>query len=175
MSFFTHLNIRAFVGRHSRLRLMPQQWNDLIAELGRRAGGVRESGAFLLADSQSGAQATTVKRFVYFDDIEPTSLIGTISMSSSAFSTLWDICNAEKMRVIADVHTHPETLVRQSDTDRKNPMIASAGHVAVIVPYLAGRAISPHECGVHLYRGAHRWDSGYGRDAARLLYIGRWA
>lgn len=173
MSFFTRLHIRAFVGRHSRVRLTPRRWESLVAELGRRARGVRESGAFLLASTTG--QATTVTRIVYFDDVDPSCLTGGISMKSSAFTALWEICSAEKLRVIADIHTHPGDFVDQSDIDRANPMVATVGHVAVILPDLAGRVVAASECGVHTYRGAHEWDSSFGRPAAELLYVGRWA
>lgn len=173
MSFFTRLSTSVCFGRRSRVRLTARQWNDLIAELGRRAGGVREAGAFLLTAGEE--RAAKVRRFVYFDDVDPTCLTGGISMRSSAFGALWDICAAERMRVVADVHTHPGVFVDQSDIDRANPMIATAGHIAVIVPDLARRAIAPSECGVHIYRGAHTWDSMFGSDAARLLYVGRLA
>lgn len=173
MSFFTRPSIRAFVARRSRVRLTPRQWDDLIAELGRRAGGVREAGAFLLASTIG--RSTSVARVVYFDDVDPACLTGGISMKSSAFSALWDICFTEELRVIADVHTHPDDYVDQSDIDKANPMIAAAGHVAVIVPDLAGHTIAAEECGVHIYSGAHRWEPHIGRSAARLLYIGRWA
>ena len=173
MSFFTHLSIRAFVGRRSRVRLGRQQWGSLIVELEHRAGGVRESGAFLLA-SRSGPP-TKVKRIVYFDEVDPNCLTGGISMSSSGFSALWRICSDERLRVIADIHTHPGADVRQSpDIDALNPMVAVAGHVAVIIPDLGRHAIAPDECGVHVYRGSHQWASSFKGEAARLLYVGRW-
>ncbi len=174
MSFSTHLSIRAFVARRSRVRVSPVVWCDLVTELGVRGGGVREAGAFLLARA-GGRQPATVTRIVYFDDVDPTCLTGGISMHAVGFDALWKICSAGKLRVIADVHTHPGAVVRQSDIDRANPMIATAGHVAVIVPHLAREPVAPSECGVHIYRGAHQWDETLGTAAARQLYVGRWA
>lgn len=149
-------------------------WEEFLSELGRRGDGVRESGAFLLAPPQWRSRRT-VHRVVYFDDVDPESLTGAITIRSGAFDALWTICAAEKMRVIADVHTHPSTWVHQSETDRTNPMIATTGHVAIIIPDFATRRISPSECGVHTYRGAHEWDSATGAEASRALYVGRWA
>lgn len=174
MSFFNHLSIRAFVAPHSRVRVSPNAWSDLVAELGRRAGRVRESGAFLLAPSR-GRSRTIVQRVVYFDDVDPDSLTGGITMHSSGFEALWAICSAHGMRVIADVHTHPSTHVHQSDIDQRNPMIATAGHVAIIVPHFASEPIAASDCGVHTYQGAYQWSAAVGAGAARLLYIGRWA
>lgn len=173
MSFFNRPGIRAFVARHSEVRLTPQQWHGLVAELGRRADGVREAGAFLLANADDGSRV--VRRVVFFDDVDPACLTGGITMGAGAFGKLWQICSHHQLRVIADVHTHPGGFVDQSSIDRANPMIAIAGHVAIIVPYLAGRTLTPNECGVHVYRGAHRWHSSFDEDAARLLYVGRWA
>lgn len=173
MSFFIRRSIRAFVARHSRVRMTHEQWDDLVAELGRRAGGVREAGAFLLADTDGDRR--TVRRVVYFDDVDPTCLTGGISMHSSGFDALWAICSADKLRVIADVHTHPGDFVRQSDIDEANPMIATSGHVAIIVPHLAARTVKARDCGVHTYRGAHTWHEARPSDVVRLLYIGCWA
>jgi hypothetical protein len=73
------------------------------------------------------------------------------------------------MRVIADVHTHPGAGVQQSSVDAANPMIARAGHVAVILPFFAQRAGTPRHAGVHVYEGARRWKSHFATDAAHLL------
>src|SRR5258708_5759082 len=121
MSFSIPLTIRALVARRSRVRVSHRLWNDLVAELGRRGGGFREAGAFLLARA-NGHRPTTVKRAVYFDDVDPNCLTGGISMRSAGFDALWRICIAEDLRVIADVHTHPGGLVQQSVLDMANPM-----------------------------------------------------
>lgn len=174
MTFFIRLNTRAFVARRSRVRITPARWDDLIAELARRGQGERESGAFLLAPT-SGPGTSTVADVAYFDDLDPTCLNGAILLQSSAFTLLWDLCAQKNMRVIADVHTHPTAHVRQSDIDRENPMIASAGHVAIIVPTFASGSIRAENCGVHIYRGSRQWDVIEGPPSRRELYIGRWA
>lgn len=172
MNFFTRLSIRAFVARRSRVRITPHEWAELLAELRQRGRGSRESGAFLLA--QAGARATTtVARVVYFDDVDPRCLTGGITIQSSGFTALWKICSEHGLRVIADVHTHPSDFVNQSDIDRANPMIATRGHVAIIVPSFASGAVGSADCGVHVYRGAYEWDANLGVRAGRLLYIGR--
>jgi proteasome lid subunit RPN8/RPN11 len=174
MNFFIRLSIRAFVARRSRVRITPDGWRELLAELRQRGRGERESGAFLLAEAGALA-ATRVARVVYFDDVDPTCLTGGITIQSSGFTALWKICAEHGMRVIADVHTHPSDFVNQSDIDRANPMIATRGHVAIIVPRFASQVVGAAGCGVHVYRGAHEWDANVGVHAARVLYIGRWA
>ena len=174
MNFFTLPDIQAFVARRSRVRLRRIQWDGLIAELGRRTSGVREAGAFLLADAEAGHRPA-VRRIVYFDDLDPNCLTGGISMGSAAFGKLWTLCRTDGLRVIADVHTHPGTFVRQSDIDQANPMVALAGHIAIVVPHLATQRFEPRDCGVHVYLGGHRWEASCGAQAARLLYVGRWA
>lgn len=173
MISFIQRTTRACVARRSRVRIGDEAWKELIAELGRRAAGVREAGAFLLARADDDRR--TVVRVVYFDDVDPDCLTGGITMHSTGFDALWSICNAEGLRVVADVHTHPGEFVSQSAIDRANPMIATAGHVAIIVPDLASRLPSARECGVHTYNGAHEWDKALDSQAARALYIGRWA
>ena len=145
-------------------------WRDMVAELGRRGRGVRESGAFLLSDRVSDRR--TITKVVYLDDLDPGCLQGGIKVNGLAYSKLWDICGAERRVVVADVHTHPGRSVRQSPVDSANPMIARAGHVALIVPDFATRPVEPDEVGVHLYHGSG-WTTWTGRDAARRLFVRR--
>jgi len=164
---------RSFFGRGAYLRFAPLLWSEMFAELGRRAGGWRESGCFLLTD-RAGDQRT-VTRIVYYDDLDPASLRGDIRLDAAAYGRLWDLCDRYEARVIGDVHTHGGTYVCQSSTDRENPMISRAGHIALLVPHLASRQASPREVGVHRYDGAGDWEDSYAADAARRLYVGRFA
>lgn len=172
MTSFTLPSIRALAARRNRVHIRRGRWNDLIIELRARAGGVRESGAFLLATRRRPRRVVDV---VYFDDLDPNSLTGGVSLPSAAFAELWDYCSTHNMRVVADVHTHPGDFVAQSDIDRSNPMIAKKGHIAIIVPHLARRPSTPRHCGVHEYLGDHRWNSVYRRGVRRHLRVGRWA
>lgn len=164
------MTIWGFRGRSALLRMRRVDWNTMVAELGRRGHSNRESGAFLLGD-RDGDQRT-VTRVVYLDDLDPNCLTGGIEFDGLAYSKLWDICDAEKRRVIGDVHTHPGRGVHQSSIDAANPMIAQDAHVALIVPYLAMHPIDAREVGVHRYDG-RRWQTWTGRDAARRLFIRR--
>ncbi|HMJ01171.1 MAG TPA: hypothetical protein VK488_15170 [Gaiellaceae bacterium] len=167
------MSISRLIRRRSRLRIRRELWNELIAELARRGRGRRESGAFLLADADGNRRR--VVRFVYLDDLDPTCLNGAISFRGAAYGKLWALCRRERLTVVADVHTHPGRWVDQSPTDSANPMIAEAGHVALIVPDFTQGAVDSDEVGVHLYHGEHRWTSLLGGEAKTFLYIGRWA
>ena len=146
-------------------------WQEIVQELGRRSlGGSREAGVFLLAPPEEGARR--VVRAAYFDDLDPDCLVGNIHIRASGFSKLWDLCDAERLRVIADIHTHPSTLVSQSSTDRGNPMIAREGHLALIVPHYGTRPVQAREVGVHEYRGDRGWASWFGSRTERVLRIG---
>jgi hypothetical protein len=143
----------------------------MFFELGRRAGGYREAGAFLLSDRRGDGR--TVSTFAYYDDLDPQSLRGDIRLDAAAYGRLWDLCDAQGVRVVGDVHTHGGSFVEQSRTDQNNPMVARTGHIAVLVPYLGGRLVTPHEVGVHRYDGNGSWERSYGADAARRVYVGR--
>ena len=146
-------------------------WQEMIQELGRRSlGGSREAGVFLLSSAEEGTRR--VVRAAYFDDLDPKCLVGSICIRASGFSKLWDICDAEELRVIADIHTHPSAWVAQSCTDRANPMIAREGHLALIVPHYGTRPVQAKEVGVHEYRGDRGWASWFGSKAERVLRIG---
>lgn len=147
-----------------------QDWRRLIIELRQRgrAGG-RESGAFLLG--KRGSSRSTVTRVVYLDDLDPHCLNGGISLDGLAYSKLWDLCEKEGMVVVGDVHTHPGAGVRQSAIDADNPMVSQRGHVALIVPHLAMREVTPSDVGVHEYRGEDGWITWLGKHAAKRLVL----
>ena len=154
-----------------RLAIAPDLWEEMREELGRRGlHGRRESGAFLLGARRKGERRVT--RIVYLDDLDPGCLTGNIHFRGAGYPRLWDICEAEGVRVIADVHTHPGPGVAQSATDRENPMIAQAGHVALILPACATRPVAAREVGVHEYLGERGWESWFGACAERALRIG---
>ena len=145
-------------------------WQEMIEELGRRGlNGRRESGVFLLVPIKENARR--VVRTVYFDDLDPDCLVGAIYIRSRGFSKLWDICEKEGLRVLADIHTHPCGWVGQSSVDRANPMVARIGHVAFIVPYYGTRLVAAREVGAHEYHGDHGWISWFGSDVQRVLRI----
>ena len=142
-----------------------------MSELDRRGERRRELGAFLLADAFGDTRIVT--RIVYFDDLDPACLKGHIHMVGTAFSKLWDICEAESLHVAGDIHTHPGTSVAQSSIDAGSPAIAKAGHVALIVPNLAAGDVRPSSVGVHLYSGDAGWRSWFGRSASLRLDVRR--
>jgi proteasome lid subunit RPN8/RPN11 len=157
-------------GRKALLRMHCSEWEAMITGLGRRGQGRRESGAFLLCDRYGDPR--TVTRVVYLDDLDPECLTGAITFDGLAYSKLWDICDAENRRVIGDIHTHPGSHVHQSSVDAANPMIAQEGHIALIVPDYATRAIKPRDVGVHRYDGSG-WQTWTGRAAKRRFFV-RW-
>jgi proteasome lid subunit RPN8/RPN11 len=154
-----------------------QLWCEGVGELRRRGRGERESGAFLLGHRTAvgGRTRRCVARFVYYDDLDPHCLeTGIVVFDGAGYGPLWALCRESGLTVVADVHTHPG-VARQSDADRRHPMIAKAGHVAVIVPDYAQRETRGPQIGVYEYEGAHRWLDYSGPAAERFLYIGAWA
>lgn len=164
---------RRLSGRRADLRIHPTRWDALFAELAARGEGWKESGAFLL--TPKAGDRRTVSEIVYFDELDPDALTGAIHLRSLAFSRLWRICRERELAVLADVHTHPGAWVGQSGTDKDNPMIARAGHYAIIVPDLARGSRDPRHAGFHIYRGDAGWEAHLGEASARHLYVGRWA
>lgn len=164
---------RRIVARHARLRFDRHDWQELIAELGARGEGRREAGAFLLAPREG--ETSRVSQIVFLDDLDPDCLNGAIHFHGEAYGELWNICDRESMGVLADVHSHPGKWVGQSSVDAENPMVAKRGHLGLIVPGFATRAVAPADVGVHEYRGEEGWVSWFGRAAKHLLYVGRFA
>lgn len=129
-------------------------WGRLIAGLRARGDGRRESGAFLLGPTDG---ARTVTDIVFYDEIDPHAFdTGIIVLDGSLIGSLWRVCRERRLRVVADVHTHPGS-AGQSESDRRHPMVAERGHVAIILPDFATPPIEPEQIGVFRYLGKFRW------------------
>jgi proteasome lid subunit RPN8/RPN11 len=152
----------------TRLFVPGKAWLEGLSELHRRGRDTHESGAFLLG----AAASRSVTMWVYYDDLDPAAYSsGVCVLYGEAFERLWSICRSAGLKVLADVHTHPGSPV-QSSSDRKNPMIAVAGHLALIVPNFATGPHWRHRLGLYRYEGEHRWTNLSGWGARRELKTG---
>ncbi|KRB79048.1 hypothetical protein ASE07_04995 [Noviherbaspirillum sp. Root189] len=144
-------------------------WTDLISDLRLRGGGIRESGAFLLGDANGLTRR--VRMWVPYDALDPNALAkGYVCLSTAAFTKLWGKCSEFGMAVVGDIHTHPKG-PRQSVSDKTNPMISQAGHVALIVPHYAQGNVMPSDVSVNVYLGGKQWSSFYGQDAQNRIQL----
>jgi proteasome lid subunit RPN8/RPN11 len=141
---------------NDRLNISKHLWRALILDLRRRGEANRESGAFLLAPPGR----RDIAAYVCYDDLDSSALDeGIIVFHGAGYVPLWDLCLKRQLRVVADVHTHPDSWTGQSHADRTHPMIGTPGHVALIVPYFAGfNEDSFSGVGMYRYRGNHRWE-----------------
>ena len=172
MTFSIPAIIRAFVAPRHKIFCSRKLWNQSLGELYRRGKGQGESGAFLLGHINGDKRQIT--RFVFYDDVETNCLdSGIVIFTGAGYGLLWKICRESGLQVVADVHTHPG-LALQSGSDRDNPMIATPGHLALIIPNLAERPPEISELGIYEYLGAHHWIDHSGRKAANVFYIGYW-
>ncbi|MGH7717158.1 MAG: hypothetical protein ACREML_14330, partial [Vulcanimicrobiaceae bacterium] len=129
----------------------------VIRELRHRSKGRRESGAFLFG--RKGEKSPRITAYRCYDDLDPDAYRGgAIEFHAAGYAALWQHCRQKQLRIIADAHTHPGGNVNQSPIDRRNPMIPSVGHTAIIVPNF-GRTPwwSLDEIGVHEYLGNFKW------------------
>lgn len=172
MSFSIRRTMRALVAPEHRLSCSSKLWRTGLEELRRRGGERRESGAFLLGTRQGDRRV--VERFVFYDDLDPRCLdTGIVVFDGAGYGPLWRMCRETDSRVVADVHTHPGE-AHQSSTDRRNPMVAERGHLALIVPEFARRKVGPSVLGIYEYEGEHRWRDHSGKDGGRFFYVGMW-
>lgn len=139
-----------------QLKIPTMLWRRLFSELRRRSNGSRESGAFLLGRGRK------VSRFICYDDLDPHALdSGIVRINGGAFVLLWDFCARHSHKVLADIHTHPSDWTEQSWSDRTNPVVAQAGHVAIILPcFAAAKRPSLKGAGIFEYLGDHQWRAG---------------
>ena len=172
MTFSIKRTIRAFVAPNYKLNVPKTLWRDVIRNLHASGRRQHESGAFLLG-RQEGRRFEAVSA-IFYDDLDGSAYAsGVCVLKADSFSKLWAICREQKLTVVADMHTHPGAAF-QSESDRKNPMVARAGHIAIIIPNFASPPIEHKQLGFYEYLGDHRWND---RSAARrsFVYYGFWS
>ena len=146
-------------------------WLRLCRRLRERGmNQTRESGAFLLG-RRSGERARILD-FALYDDLDPRCLdTGIVRFDGRHFGALWALCGEKEMTVVADVHVHPGGS-GQSVSDREHPMIAVAGHVALILPRYAARPLRRRDIGMYRYRGRKQWSVVQPADRRAFLHLG---
>ena len=145
------------------LKISSSLWQKMLAQLRKRGGGERESGAFMLTP----AATREIDSFICYDDLDPAALeMGIITFHAAGFVRLWDHCQRHGLTVVADVHTHPTGWTGQSESDRTHPMVAIKGHVALILPdYAAANNRLLNGASVYEYKGNHKWKTCQSRSA----------
>jgi len=137
------------------LKIRLSLWKKLIKELKHRGCGKSETGAFLLG------HANEIREFICYNDLDPHAFdSGIIIFNGDGYVPLWEYCSKWKLKVLADVHTHPGGWTGQSSSDMNHPMIAQKGHIALIIPWLATKRNQLlNGVGVHEFLGERQWKS----------------
>lgn len=144
-------------------------WATLIQHLSQQGKGVCESGAFLLGHKIDGSRAVT--RVLPYEQLQADALHDDyVALTAASFAKLWAVCRQEGLSVVADVHTH-RFGAGQSRSDRANPMVAIAGHVAFIVPRFARGTLRLQDIGTYVYQGNHQWAAYSGTEVNRLVRL----
>ena len=114
--------------------------------------------------------------FVCYDDLDPDAYEGgAIAFHAVGHAALWELCERQGLRVLADVHTHPSGYIRQSPTDEHNPMIPLKGHIALILPHYAHAPWWTLDCaGVYEYLGNFQWRTHAAADSTRPARLTLW-
>lgn len=170
MNFSIRETIRRLLAPRHELSCPLRLWRRLLGALYERGDGRHESGAFLLGRRDHGR--ARVVDFALYDDIDPHSLdSGIVHFDGRHFGKLWDLCEERGVTVVADVHTHPFGS-GQSPSDRAHPMIARAGHIALIFPDFAKPPVDRDQVGVYRYDGKRAWQVVPTRDRRAFFHIG---
>jgi len=170
MTFWPLTSIARLFARPPELAIPAPLWTELLVGLGARGRDVRESGAFLLGPPGNPRRVSAI---VFYDEIDPRAFdTGIIVINGACMADLWAICRRSKLAVIADVHTHPGA-AWQSESDRRHPMIAQPGHVAMILPDFAAEPMRHKAIGLYRYRGDFEWDRLTSRFLRPALLIER--
>jgi len=155
-----------------RLRCRRRVWSAGVAELARRTRGEsRESGAYLLGRSRRDG-SKEILEFIFYDDIDPAALdTGVVIIRQTALPRLWALCRARGYGVIADVHVHPYGF-GQSASDKANPVMPRAGHIALILPDFARNGPAPGSIGMYEFLGEGAW-AEHSRAGGRFFRLER--
>jgi hypothetical protein len=146
-------------------------WRRLLKKLRERGQGVRESGAFLLGRKDARGRRRIVD-FALYDDVDLHALdTGIVRLDGRHFGKVWDLCRARALAVVADIHTHPGG-VGQSVSDRAHPIIARAGHVALIVSGFAAPPVTREALGIYRYGGGGRWETIPRERCRQFFHVG---
>lgn len=173
MTFSIKAIIRAFVAPEHRITCPRHLWQAVMRELDRRGHRVHEAGVFLLGHMRGGRREVT--DVVFYDDLESEAYSsGVCVLHAPAFAKLWAICRERQLTVVGDIHTHGGCAA-QSEADRRNPMVARASHVAIIIPNFAMAPIPWQTIGIYEYLGEHRWHDRSPRYSRGYLYTGLWS
>lgn len=155
MSFSPLALITQLFGRRPDLAIPFSLWRELLVGLQDRGRYERESGAFLLGPGDGPRRVTSI---VFYDEIDPAAFdTGIIVIDGGCMADLWAVCRERGEIVVADVHTHGGE-AGQSDSDRKHPIIAEHGHIAMILPNFAATPLRLREVGLYRYLGRFNWD-----------------
>lgn len=149
-------------------------WANVVRDLRRRGGGVRESGAFLLGRLNSDNPRVT--SYLCYDDVDPNAYqLGAIAFHASGCAALWQYCREHQVQLLIDVHTHAGRDVRQSHIDIRNPTLPIVGHTAMIVPYFANTSWwSLKQIGVYEYCGGFNWRTHSPAARDRRVKLSLW-
>jgi len=148
------------------LKIARTLWNDVTSELHRRTEGRHESGVFLLGERTESERRALAP--IYYDELDACAYdTGICVLHGDAFAKLWSRCSDLGLTVVADAHVHLFG-AGQSRSDRENPMIARAGHLALIVPRMSKPPVRRWTVGVYEYLGDHRWQSRGGCRGSAL-------
>lgn len=165
--------IRAWWAPDHRISCPKHLWRSIVAELDRRGERKHEAGMFLLGVDVAGRRE--VREAVYYEELDSQAYAtGVCVLHGDAFAKLWALCREKKLTVVADIHTHGGAGF-QSESDIANPMVARAGHVAMIVPNFARWPINAREFGVYEYVGDHEWLNRSPTKMRGYFYTGIWS
>ncbi|MDI1233379.1 MAG: hypothetical protein PSX81_03745 [bacterium] len=136
-----------------KLIIPKKVWQCLIKDLKVKGEGKRESGAFLLGTDNN------ITEYICYDTLYSKSFeSGIIEFESIGYIPLWEYCKRNKLKVLADVHTHPYQWTGQSTLDKEHPMITEVGHFGLIVPqYASKRNQDLTGVGIYEYLGKYKW------------------
>jgi hypothetical protein len=171
MNFSIATTIRRLLAPRHELSISWLTWHRLVNSLQKSGKNFRrESGAFLLGNRMD--DVTRIETFVPYDQLDPNALdSGIVNFDGRHFGALWDLCKRRNLTVVADVHTHPG-FAEQSESDRTNPMISTAGHLALILPRFAARPIARADMGIYRYEGGKRWRKVPANERRAFFHIG---
>lgn len=156
----------------ARVTMKEHHFLTMMRQLARQSENRREAGAFLLGPTtKSGSDGTRVVTAVaYYCDLDEDCLTGGITFHAVGYTRLNQLCRELGSCVLADIHLHPGRYTLQSTTDAAHPMVARAGHLALIAPDYGAHVSKSRQLGAHV-KTRTAWRPYAGREVDHVFYV----
>ncbi len=166
MSHATGARLSASPTTASCLRVPWTVLRATVAGLRERSAGWRESACMWI-----GTPAGVVERVTFHHELADDGATAlSLELPEFAKFALYQQMAREKRRILALLHTHPDSWVDLSWIDQQNRVSSRLGFLSLVLPYYGARDWNYEEIGFH-FKCDRGWRRIYGAEAVAAVQI----